>query len=93
MKIIKLNLETHNTEDCYYTYMYSKLFFCINKTEEQINIILNSIIPTEYLNTEYSICGYNEIDVENLVDKLKEYEIFEFNNCINHCYYLKEECE
>lgn len=70
MKIIKINIQTHNKEDDYYTEYYTKYFYTnINDTNKIIEL-LKSLNIKQYENKEYHCYSITEIDEKDLINKM-----------------------
>lgn len=92
MKIIEIGIETHNTEDPYYTHYIDRVFYTNeNLTNKEIKDILNSIKPKQFKDTDNFGCGELEIDKNYLIESLSAYKIYPLNIDVRHCYDIDEE--
>lgn len=83
LKIIKIRVEQSNTEESFCMYFNDYYFYAVNKTNEDINSILKGLNIKQYKN-EGSIS--KNIDVKDLIEKLKVYEICKIESDTS-CYY------
>lgn len=72
IKIIKINIETHNPEDWYYTYHYPLMLYS-NLSNDEIENILNSININDFKYQDYNITnmGLTEINIDYLEEFLR----------------------
>ena len=85
INIIKINVETHNPEDWYYTYHYPLTFYS-NLPKDEIEKILNSINTKEFKYQDYNITnmGLTEINTDYLEEILRQNKIFKLRVDIEH---------
>lgn len=77
IKIIKINIETHNPDDWYYTYHYPLMFYS-NLFKDEIEGILNSININDFKYQDYNITnmGLTEINTDYLEEFLRANKIY-----------------
>jgi hypothetical protein len=90
LKIIRIGVEYHNPEDGYYRDSDNYYFYTFNKTDEDIQGILKELKVKQY-NDEYSI--YKNIDIKDLIEQLKSYEIYQIKADVSCDYEINEESE
>lgn len=91
MKIISIDIESHNREDSYYTQYNRYMFMTYERSDEEIREILNNIKPSYRLDENSNCIDVYEIDIDNLKQQLCEYSIRLITSDINHTLDLEDE--
>lgn len=92
VKFIKVSVETHNTDDPYYTNFKDIILYTEKDySDKDIENILESINIKRYEDTTIFSYGETEIDLNDLINQLSEYKIFLLKFNIEKAYYLEED--
>lgn len=91
-RIIQLDIERHNTEDCYYKDYTTKLFY----TEESLtDVELKELLESIYAKFKYyedeTNCSSTEINLVHMYKLLEELKVYPFKPDLTHTYELPEE--
>lgn len=91
MKIISIDIESHNKEDAYYTQYNRYMFVTYERSDEEIKEILNNIKPIYYLDMNSNCSDVYDIDFEDLQEQLIKYDIRLITSDLDYTFELEDE--
>lgn len=91
MKIISIDIESHNREDSYYTQYNRYMFMTYERSDEEIKEILNNIKPVYSLDMNSNCSDVYEIDFEDLKEQLIKHDIRAITSDLDYTFELEDE--
>lgn len=92
VKFIRVSIETHNTEDPYYTDLNDIILYTEEDySDRAIENILENVNIKRYEDTTVFSYGETEIDRNDLINQLSKYKIFLLKINVEKTYYLEED--
>jgi len=87
LRNIVIHIQTHNSDDAYYT-DYIPYYFQTNLSNNEINDILSAVQCQFEENENCNNSDVWDIDIADLTDKLKDHEIYLIKCNKNDNYYI-----